>query len=293
MQILFLFIAERHSLYYIYTALSKPVDLPGIYEFSAMGLLDDRQIDYYNSKEKRMIHKQQWMKEKMTEEYWKDGTWYRKRKEDVFKQSLKNLKKRMYQSESDLHVLQWRVGCEAEQQGNEFNFSKGIYEFGYDGENFLSFNITTFQWDTFTDAAQETQKNWKHKPMLNPYIIKYLKIDCVDWLKQYIEYADEELRKTSPPDVHMFIKKSTRDKTKLNLTCLATGFYPKDMMVTIRKTQTSLPEHETYSTGIRPNHDGSFQMRMSLEIKKEEKDEYYCNVTHRTLKEPIINIWGN
>uniref|UniRef100_A0A671NTW5 MHC class I-like antigen recognition-like domain-containing protein n=1 Tax=Sinocyclocheilus anshuiensis TaxID=1608454 RepID=A0A671NTW5_9TELE len=60
----------KHSLYYIYTALSKPVNQPGIYQFSAMGLLDDRQIDSYNSEEQRKIPKQQWMKEKMQEDYW-------------------------------------------------------------------------------------------------------------------------------------------------------------------------------------------------------------------------------
>jgi len=37
---LYLSVIEKHSLYYIYTGLSKPVDLPGIYDFTAMGLLD-------------------------------------------------------------------------------------------------------------------------------------------------------------------------------------------------------------------------------------------------------------
>uniref|UniRef100_A0A673MP87 MHC class I-like antigen recognition-like domain-containing protein n=1 Tax=Sinocyclocheilus rhinocerous TaxID=307959 RepID=A0A673MP87_9TELE len=33
----------------IYTRFVQIADLPGIYDFTAMGLLDDRQIDYYNS----------------------------------------------------------------------------------------------------------------------------------------------------------------------------------------------------------------------------------------------------
>ncbi|RXN05821.1 erythroblast NAD(P)(+)--arginine ADP-ribosyltransferase-like protein [Labeo rohita] len=72
---------KKHSLYYIYIGLSKPVDLPGIYQFTAMGLLDDRQIDYYNSKDQRKFPKEDWIKEKMQQDYWEKGTQSRKSKE--------------------------------------------------------------------------------------------------------------------------------------------------------------------------------------------------------------------
>uniref|UniRef100_A0AAY4DUM1 MHC class I-like antigen recognition-like domain-containing protein n=1 Tax=Denticeps clupeoides TaxID=299321 RepID=A0AAY4DUM1_9TELE len=75
-------IPERHSLYYVYTALSKPVAAPGIFEFVAMGLLDDRQIDYYNSRDKVKVPKQDWMKERNTKDYWDKGTQSRRSKDD-------------------------------------------------------------------------------------------------------------------------------------------------------------------------------------------------------------------
>ncbi|XP_048052574.1 uncharacterized protein LOC125272055 [Megalobrama amblycephala] len=279
---------EKHSLYYIYTALSKPVDLPGIYEFSAMGLLDDTQIDYYNSKEKRKIPKQQWMKEKMQEDYWEKGTQSRKSKEQWFNVNIHILMSRMRHNESDLHVLQWRHGCEVEQEGDEVKFLKGIDEYGYDGENFLSFDDKESQWAAFIDEALPTMRKWDNIPILNQYTKGYLEKECVDWLKKFREYGDEKLRNGSSPDVHVFEQKNTNDKSKLKLTCLATGFYPKDVILTIRKNHTSLPEDEIESTGIRPNHDGSFQMRKSVEIKGKEKDEYDCFVSHKSIKEPII-----
>ncbi len=95
---------------------------------------------------------------------------------------------------------------------------------------------------------------------------------------------------SAPPDAHVFARKST--KTKLKLTCMATGFYPRDMTLLIRKSHTSLPEDETESTGIRPNHDGSYQMKKSVEINKDEGAEYDCFVTHKSMKEPIIIKWG-
>nr|AHA37399.1 MHC class I antigen ZJA transcript variant 2 [Danio rerio] len=95
------FRAEKHSLYFIYTGLSRPVDLPGIYEFSAMGLLDDRQIDSYNSEEQRNIPKQQWMKEKMQEDYWENRTQSRKEKQLWFYDNVHLLIDRNRQSTSD------------------------------------------------------------------------------------------------------------------------------------------------------------------------------------------------
>nr|AHA37396.1 MHC class I antigen ZFA transcript variant 8 [Danio rerio] len=281
--------AEKHSLYYIYTGLSRPVDLPGIYEFSAMGLLDDRQIDSYNSREQRKIPKQQWMKEKMQEDYWEKGTQSRKSKELWFNVNVNILMDRMRHNRLDLHVLQWRTGCEVEIKGSEVKFSKGIDEYGYDGENFLAFDDAESQWVAPVEEALPTKRKWDSVPILNQYTKGYLEKECVDWLNKFREYADEELRNGSPPEVHVFAVKSISDKTKLKLTCLATGFYSKDTMLVIRRNR--LPEKKTESTGVRPNHDQTFQLRKSVEIEQDETDEYDCYMTHRTLKGPVIARW--
>uniref|UniRef100_A0A8C2ITP3 Ig-like domain-containing protein n=1 Tax=Cyprinus carpio TaxID=7962 RepID=A0A8C2ITP3_CYPCA len=281
--------AEKHSLYYIYTALSKPVNLPGIYQFSAMGLLDDREIDSYNSKEQKKIPRQRWMKEKMQEDYWEKGTQSRKSKEQLFNVNVDILMKRMRHNESNLHVLQWRHGCEVVQEGDEVKFSKGISAYGYDGENFLSFDDKESQWVASVDAAVPTKRKWDNVPFLNMYTKRYLEKECVDWLNKFREYDNEELRKASPPDVRVFARKSS-DESKLKLTCLVTGFYVKDLTMTVRKNHISVPEDEVESTGIRPNHDGTFQLRKSVEINEDEKDEYDCFVSHRTFKSIIMKL---
>uniref|UniRef100_A0A673MK42 Ig-like domain-containing protein n=1 Tax=Sinocyclocheilus rhinocerous TaxID=307959 RepID=A0A673MK42_9TELE len=283
-----LFTAEKHSLYYIYTALSKPVDLPGIYQFTAMGLLDDIQIDYYNSEEQKKIPKQTWMKEKMQEDYWEKGTQSRKSKEQWFNVNIDILMKRMRQNESDLHVLQWRHGCEVEQQGSELAFSKGISEYTYDGEDFISFDIAVSQWVALVEAALPTKRKWDSVLILNQYTKGYLEKECVDWLNKFREYGDKELRHGSSPTVHVFAKRSIKDKSKLKLTCVATGFYPRDVTLGIRKSHTFLSEDETESTGIRPNHDGTFQK--SVEIQENEKAEYDCFVSHKNFKSIIIKL---
>ncbi|KAL7868702.1 hypothetical protein SRHO_G00100860 [Serrasalmus rhombeus] len=284
-------VSDKHSLYYIYTALSKDVQVPGIYEFTALGLLDDREIDYYNSKEQVKVPKQEWMKEKMQPDYWDKGTQSRKSKEQWFKVNVEILMKRMRHNETDLHVLQWRHGCEIDEADGKPKFLRGIDEYSYDGSEFLSFDDDNMRWIAPVPEALQTKRKWDDVPILNQYTKGYLEKECVDWLTKFMEYGKESLRKHSNPDVHALSKKSTTNSDKLTLTCLATGFYPKDVTLRVRKFRTSLPEHLLTSSGVRPNDDGTYQLRKSVDIQVDETAEYDCYVNHITLAEPIITKW--
>ncbi|XP_017537773.2 class I histocompatibility antigen, F10 alpha chain-like isoform X2 [Pygocentrus nattereri] len=284
-------VSDKHSLYYIYTALSKDVQVPGIYEFTALGLLDDREIDYYNSKEQVKVPKQEWMKEKMQPDYWEKGTQSRKSKEQWFKVNVDILMQRMRHNQTDLHVLQWRHGCEIDEADGKPKFLKGIDEYSYDGDEFLSFDDDNMRWIAPVPEALQTKRKWDDVPILNQYTKGYLEKECVDWLTKFMEYGKESLRKHSKPDVHALSKKSTTNSDKLTLTCLATGFYPKDVTLCVRKFRTSLPEHLLTSSGVRPNDDGTYQLRKSVDIQVDETAEYDCYVNHITLAEPIITKW--
>uniref|UniRef100_A0A3B1JXM6 Ig-like domain-containing protein n=1 Tax=Astyanax mexicanus TaxID=7994 RepID=A0A3B1JXM6_ASTMX len=281
---------KKHSLYYIYTGLSKDLDLPGIYEFTALGLLDDREIDYYNSKEQKKIPKQSWMMEKMQEDYWEKGTQSRKSKEQWFNVNMEILMQRM---NHNLHVLQWRHGCEIDESNGQVKFLRGISEYGYDGSDFLSFNNSDRVWVAPVPAAEETKRKWDGVAILNQYTQGYLEKECVDWLTKFMEYGKESLRNHYPPNVHALATKSVRDPKKLSLTCMATGFYPKDVEMGLTWFRTSIPDHVLTSSGVRPNDDGTYQLRKSVEIPEDDKADYYCYVSHSSFKEPVIKKWGN
>ncbi|XP_060771443.1 H-2 class I histocompatibility antigen, Q10 alpha chain-like [Neoarius graeffei] len=280
----------EHSLFYTYTALSQTLDLPGIYDFIALGTLDDRELDYYNSKSQIKVPKQDWMAKKMAADYWDKGTLSRKSKEQWFTVNVDILIDRMRHNKSDLHVLQWRHGCVIDEgPDGSIKFLKGIDEYSYDGAEFLSFDEVNSRWIAPVAAAEVTKRKWDDVDILNQYTKGYLEKECVDWLTKFMVYGEEELRKRSAPVVHVFTKKALSDPDKLTLTCLVTGFYPKDVRVSLRKLKTSLPEHLVTSSGVRPNGDGTYQLRKSVEILKNEETMYDCSVDHITLKEPIIS----
>ncbi len=95
----------------------------------------------------------------------------------------------------------------------------------------------------------------------------------------------------APPDVRVLVPKVSDDQSKLVLTCLATGFYPRDIEMNIRWDESVLENQ--ISSGIRPNADGSFQMRTSVEIDANHKGFYDCLVNHSslTLTRPVLTVW--
>ncbi|XP_036419066.1 zinc-alpha-2-glycoprotein-like isoform X1 [Colossoma macropomum] len=277
-------LGDEHSLYYLYTIQSKNSS-DRIYEFSAVTLLDDRQIDSYSSTDGVRTPKQDWMKE-MKESEWKDGTDKLKYDRELLNWVFNKQMKAFRHSESDGHTLQWRVGCEVEKDsGGSLSVLNCTSEYGYDGQNLISYNWTSRRWSASVSQAKALEEEWNAGP------VDQRCEDCVHWMKTYLKYSTTDTKLTSL-DVHVFAKKSVTDSKKLTLTCLATGFYPKDVEIELRKFTTSLPEHLLTSSGVRPNEDGTYQLRKSVEIQEDETAaEYNCSVTHSTLEVPLIKKW--
>ncbi|XP_045082315.1 H-2 class I histocompatibility antigen, Q10 alpha chain-like isoform X2 [Coregonus clupeaformis] len=284
---------EKWSLNYIYTALSKPVELPGIHEFTAMGLMNDNQIDYYDSVAKKKIPKQDWMREKLPADYWEKGTQSRKSKEQWFKVNVNILMDRMKHNNTDVHILQWKHGCEIDRQSDgTLKFIKGTDQYSYDGDDFLAFDDASMQWVAPVDQALPTKRKWDGVQILNQYTKGYLEKECVDWLSKFMEYEEKDFsRDDSAPKVYAFAKKS-QIAGHVRLTCMATGFYPKDVDMHIKKNGVQLTKHDgVLSTEVLPNDDDTYQIRMSVQIPEADTAGYECYVNHRALKEPIVEEW--
>ncbi|XP_047461039.1 H-2 class I histocompatibility antigen, Q10 alpha chain-like isoform X3 [Mugil cephalus] len=285
---------EKHSLTYIYTALSKPVGLPGIHEFTAMGLLDGKMIDYYDSEHQTKVPKQPWMEERLSKEYWDKGTQSRRSKQQWFKVNIDILMKRMRQNDTDVHVLQWMHGCEGEvQPDGSLQFQRGMDMYNYDGNDFLSFDDANAVWVAPTDAAVPTKRKWDEVQVLKEYTKGYLENECMDWLGKFWSYGENQTRKASPPEVFLF-GRNAKVETNVTLTCLATGFYQKDIVLNIRRNGRILTREDgVVTSGVRPNEDDTFQRRDYVEIKRSDKSDYTCEVIHAASDTYVRNSWDH
>ncbi|KAM7373660.1 hypothetical protein PAMP_008496 [Pampus punctatissimus] len=285
--------SEIHSLTYIYTALSKPVNLPGIHEFTAMGMLDKRMIDYYDSEHQKKVPKQSWMKERLPLDYWQKGTQSRLSKQQWFKVNIDILKKRMNQTDGDVHVLQWLHGCEGKMETDgSMTFTRGMDMYSYDGKDFLSFDDANAVWVAPVDIALPTKRKWDGVQVLKEYTRGYLENECMDWLNKFVVYEENQLKKASAPKVYM-LAKNARTDTNIILSCLATGFYPKEITLEITRNDRVLDIWDgLVSSGVRPNQDDTFQRRDSIEILRSDVSTYKCVVSHRASNYSSVTVWG-
>uniref|UniRef100_A0A8B9HV46 Ig-like domain-containing protein n=1 Tax=Astyanax mexicanus TaxID=7994 RepID=A0A8B9HV46_ASTMX len=259
----------KHSLLYLYTMESKN-SKSNIYDCTAVTLLNYRQIDFYNSTDESRTAKQNWLKN-ISESDWKTSTEKLQNDRQLLNRLLDIQMSEFRHNQSDGHVLQWRQGCEVDRS---LTVVKSISELAYDGIELIYFNCTSEMWLTSGKPTDRMLEKWnKDYPKLNSeYLLCFLSL--------------------APPAVHVFANKSVRDSRKLTLTCLITGFYPKDVKMSLRKSGTSLPDHLITSSGIRPNDDGTYQLRESVEIQEDDKAQYDCYVSHSSLQTPVIKKWG-
>ncbi|XP_054461548.1 H-2 class I histocompatibility antigen, Q10 alpha chain-like isoform X2 [Anoplopoma fimbria] len=275
---------ERHSLTYIYTAFSgKPVGFPGLHEFTAMGLLDDKMIDYFDSDYQVKVPKQDWMKERLSPEYWEKGTQSRQSKQQWFKVNINILMERMRQNVtgSDLHVLQWMHGCEGVRQPDgKIQFKRGLDMYSYDGDDFLSFDDSNGVWFAPVQEAIQTKRKWDDVQVLKEYTKGYLENECIKWMGEFMTYQEEKIKNATAPAMYVYTK-NTNIEQHVILNCLATGFYPKEIELKILRSGRALTQDDGLkSTGTLPNGDETFQRRDSVEILRTDQSHYICQVRH-------------
>ncbi|KAG9281396.1 zinc-alpha-2-glycoprotein-like [Astyanax mexicanus] len=187
----FFFSTDKHSLLYLYTMQSKNSD-SHLYDCTAITLLNDRQIDFYNSSsDKPRTAKQNWLKN-ISESDWKTSTEKLEYDRQLLNRLLDIQMSEFGHSNSGVHVLQWRHGCEGEQSSDgSLTVLNSINEFGYDGEDLIQFNCTSKTWIT-PEENREREEKW------SKIFNAVRKCDqCEEMLKMYLKYKTTEQYRTT------------------------------------------------------------------------------------------------
>nr|XP_019966327.1 PREDICTED: BOLA class I histocompatibility antigen, alpha chain BL3-6-like [Paralichthys olivaceus] len=283
--------AERHSLTYIYTAFSKPVQSPGLHEFTAMGMVDQKMIDYFDSDLNLKVPKETWMEQNMGKDYWKMGTESRQSKQKWFNVNIDILMKRLRQNDTDTHVLQWLHGCESITVDGSMKFYRGVDTYSYDGNDFLHFDDGHGVWVSSGAAADDTKRKWDGVQTLKDYTKGYLENECLKWLEKFVTYRQKQLQAAPSPSMFMFAKKS-HTETSVILTCLATGFLQRQVELEMRRDGRLLTAQDGVRTSnVRPNDDNTYQIRNSVEILKTDMSLFTCEVLHRESSLSVATTW--
>lgn len=91
------------------------------------------------------------------------------------------------------------------------------------------------------------------------------------------------------------MKQLNSDSGGARLTCLATGFYPRHINVTLMKDGQGVPEDLITTGDLLPNADGTYQLRKTVEISAEElqqKHNFKCTAMHLSQDNKMNVYWG-
>uniref|UniRef100_A0A674GSQ7 Ig-like domain-containing protein n=1 Tax=Taeniopygia guttata TaxID=59729 RepID=A0A674GSQ7_TAEGU len=268
-----------HSLHYLHVAVSEPS--PGVPQYMIIGFVDGIPFMRYDSERGRMEPLTQWMKDGAEPGYWDEETQRSVRNQHVDARNLETARERYNQSRG-LHTALWAYGCDLLSDGSV----RGSRRYGYDGRDFISFDLGSGKFLAADSAAEITRRRWEQEDMAER-LKNYLKHECPEWLRKYVGFGQKELERKEPPDVHVSGKE---EYGTLILSCHAYGFYPNTITVSWMKENATLDQEMEWG-GIVPNSDGTFHTWARIEALPEEWEQYRCKVDHPGMLEPGLFAW--
>ncbi|XP_067865793.1 major histocompatibility complex class I-related gene protein-like isoform X2 [Heterodontus francisci] len=268
--------AGSHSLRYFLTSMTP---IPSFPEFVGVGYVDDVQFVMYDSDRHELIPREQGMVESEGPEAWARKKFLIQEQELYFKKYFPILMSRSNQS-GGTHMYQMLTGCDLRDDGT----STGFVQRGWDGRDLMSFDRDHMVWVTPVQWAESIKNRWNQDMVTAHQWKNYLEEECIEWLRKYLQYGQQELRVVTP------VVSFTRPGGSNRLSCVVIGFYPQAIEVTLWRDGVMI--NETLSSGILPNHDRTYQIRKWIEFDPEDQAEYSCRVEHSGLTEMMVLIYG-
>ncbi|XP_076735214.1 zinc-alpha-2-glycoprotein-like [Maylandia zebra] len=270
----------KHSLK-IFFMLSSGV--PNTPDYVAAGELGGILIAYYDSNMKTLEPRQDWIRESMEDDprQWETLIKNCKHYKQLLTDEIRSFKQYSNQT-GGVHIIQEIMGCE---QDDETKQTVAFKLYGYNGEDFIRFDIETEKWITSNPLAKTTKQEWDRKTASNGVWKNFLTTVCPDMMKMYFNDAKSFLDRKVPPSVSLLQMTPSSP-----VTCHATGFYPNKIMMFWRKDGVEIHEHVKKGE-IFHNHDGTFQLSVNMNVSSvpgEDWTSYSCVFQFSGVEDNIV-----
>ncbi|KAK9970451.1 hypothetical protein ABG768_026396, partial [Culter alburnus] len=255
-----------HSLMALATYIVGQTPFP---EFSVVVMLDDLQIMYYDSTTWKVVYRTN-----------SDSKYYDEDQSDagvVFQDMYNGLKTRDFYVRKHLnhtdgvHVYQRLTGCELlnDDKPGPIHFwdifdSQKMEEFTYVLEkNVIQVKKPWMPWD----QVEQLRLNFLKENVYHPI--------CIKVLRRYLNMEKNNVMRKVKPRVRL-MRKKLPDSQGLQISCLATGFYPRHINLTLFRDDQPVDDDQITGGEILPNGDGTYQMRKNANTAN-------CTMKHLNL----------
>ncbi|NXP43270.1 HA1F protein, partial [Leiothrix lutea] len=96
-----------------------------------------------------------------------------------------------YNQSRHLHTRQLLYGCDLLSNGN----IRGSFRIGYNGRDFISFDLESGRFVAADGAAEITRRRWEYEGTEAERLTNYLQHTCPEWLQKYVGYGQKELER--------------------------------------------------------------------------------------------------
>ncbi|XP_065103386.1 DLA class I histocompatibility antigen, A9/A9 alpha chain [Paramisgurnus dabryanus] len=248
-------------------------------EFSVVLMLDDVQIAYYDSNAFSVFYRS-FTDSKYLEEQKRDADVIFRHLYDSMKNRALYLRQHLNHT-NGVDVYQRLAGCELSNnkpgllQSWDASNGQNVEEFTFDMEkNDIQIKMP---WMITEDQPHRLHIKFLYENVYHPI--------CIKTLRRYLNTEKNRVMRKVKPRVRL-LKKTLKDTDEVQITCLATGFYPRHMNLTLSKGGQAVDDVQITGGELLPNGDGTYQMRKSLVISAEELHErpnYNCTAKHLSL----------
>ncbi|XP_067834355.1 class I histocompatibility antigen, F10 alpha chain-like isoform X2 [Heptranchias perlo] len=272
---------DSDSFTVVYTGISGNTDGP---EFAGVTMVNGVVLTYYDSDTQQVVSRQQFVTDSFDVEQWNYINRQRKKRHDVTMENLSTILKWTNKT-SGIHIFQWIRNVEISEDGS----IKRSMRFGYDGKDYISLEPDRMRWVATNHLAVKTKEKWDSDDSWNNYWKWQLEEELVDVLQLYLRAGKEYLKRKVQPEVFISRSDPNNQYNPPTLSCLVTGFYPVNIEVTWLRNGEQVSESQ--SSGVRPNHDGTHQIKKEIEVNAGDEDQYSCQIEHSSLAEAKVYQW--
>ncbi|KAL1765716.1 H-2 class I histocompatibility antigen, Q10 alpha chain-like [Sigmodon hispidus] len=256
-------------------------------QFIHVGFVGDTQFERFNSRGEypRMEHCAPWM-DHQTPRYWAERTQEILTLMDFYYDVLKKILHFYNQSETGNHTIQVLASCDVLPGGK---YSRGKFEFLFDGHDYLTLNDNMSTWTAVGKAAEMLRQQWDE--MGYAFIVYVvLEIRCVQMLLLQFKDGKEILLRTEAYAPKIYLTHKVRGDGNIILRCWALNFYPAEISLTWQRDGSNLTlDMEVIEN--RPSGNGTFQKWAAVVVPSGEEQKYTCHVNHEGLPEPVTLRW--